>query len=327
MFFILVLMSLVYVFFSPNHFKQKSPYLFVISKGERFYSLTKKLKEEGIIAHELPMKLSAFLLGGAERITPGRYRIPDGISYLSLAQMLVRGEGDRQILTHIPDGASTETIAQRLGGLNICPRDSFFSYYRSPNITEKYNIKGDSLIGYLLPGTYSFYEHSRPEEILDTLLANFESYFDSTKVKLSTNLGLTKWQVITLASIVDAETNKDSEMPTVASVYLNRLQTGMKLQADPTLQFIRGGEWGRVDGKLLKKESKYNTYLHTGLPPGPINNPGKPAINSVLFAIQSNFLFFVADGTGGHTFSKTYAEHKKKAAQYVKRVYGKAGKK
>ncbi len=326
-FFALVFALLLYVFFSPNHFKTKSPHLIVINKGDSFFYLPKRLKDEGIIPRELPLKIAAFLLGGAERIIPGRYRIPDGISYIRLAEMLVRGEGDKQVLAIIPDGASTESIAKRLAALNICQRDSFYSYYRSLGITDKYKIKGDSLIGYLMPGTYTFYERSSPDEIIDTLLRSFELFFDSDKEKLSANLGLTKWQVTTLASIVNGETKKESEMPAIASVYLNRLRTGMKLQADPTLQFVRGGAWGRVDSQLLKKESKYNTYKYTGLPPGPINNPGKPAINAVLFAVQSNYLFFVADGTGGHSFSKNYAEHKKKAAEYIKRVYGKAGKK
>jgi UPF0755 protein len=126
---------------------------------------------------------------------------------------------------------------------------------------------------------------------------------------------------ITLASIVQGETQEESEMPVIAGVYMNRIAKRMKLEADPTVQYILpGGPKQRLLRSDLKTESPYNTYLHYGLPPGPINNPGIKAINAALNPEKHNYIFFVATGKGGHTFTSTYKEHLKAVAEYKKNV-------
>ncbi len=325
--FVLVFAWLVYVFFSPNYYTVAAPHYFVLHRGENFTVLTQRLKKEHVVKNTFVFKVAGVLLGGSARVVPGKYEIPNGLSYVALAEYFILGKCDREIAVHFPDGSSTEIIAARLAALGICHRDSFYAFYRSPESVRRYKIKADSLIGYLMPGDYTFYERSRPEDVVDSMVNNFNTFFDESKVELAENLGLSKKQLITLASIVDGETRKVSEMSVIAGVYLNRLRIGMKLQADPTLQFARGGPWGRVDGAALRINSPYNTYRYQGLPPGPIGNPGKAAINASLFPMRHDYLFFVADGTGGHTFSKSYTEHKKKASSYINRVYGHTGKK
>ena len=129
-------------------------------------------------------------------------------------------------------------------------------------------------------------------------------------------LGYSVHDIITLASIVEGETKKEEEMPVIAEVYYNRLKHGMKLEADPTIQYLIEGKWRRLLYEDLKTDSPYNTYLYSGLPPGPINNPGKSAILAAFYPDDNNYLYFVADGNGGHKFSSTYSEHLKNVRDY-----------
>ncbi len=127
---------------------------------------------------------------------------------------------------------------------------------------------------------------------------------------------------MTLASIVQGETNKTDEMPTIAGVYFNRLRVGMKLQADPTIQYLinnknsTDGKWKRLLYDDLKIESPYNTYKYAGLPPNPINNPGKAAILSVFYPEENDYFYFVADGSGGHKFAKNFSQHIRLVKEY-----------
>jgi UPF0755 protein len=321
-FFLVLFSYLIYIFFSPNYYEGSGPRAFVLHHGDTFSQLTAKLRQEHIIRHALPFRIAGTLMGGTTRIVPGKYVIPNGLSYMALIEYFINGNCDREIAVHFPDGSSTDIIAQRLAALAICPADSFYHFYHSRESVKLFNVKADSLIGYLLPGDYTFYERSQPSDIIDSMKQKFFAFFDKNKVELARNLGLSRYDVLKLASIVEGETKRSAEMPIIAGVYLNRLRIGMKLQADPTLQFAKGGHWGRVDRQLLKINSPYNTYKYAGLPPGPIDNPGKAAINATLFPVRHDYLYFVADGSGGHSFSRSYSEHKKKAIAYIKRVYG-----
>ncbi len=310
------------MFFIPSASPKGSEYKFIVKRGDTFSSIAKRLQDDKIISGIIPFRVSGMLLGGASKIIPGRYTIPVKFSYVSLAELFVKSICEKEISVRIPDGSSNITIAARLDAVLICPKDSVSKYIQSAKWKEKLKFSSDSLLGYLLPGEYTFFENTPTVEVIDSMLERFTNYFDKEKVQAAAALNLTPQQVVVLASIVDGETNKESEMPVIAGVYLNRLRIGMKLQADPTLQYARGGPWGRLDSKVLKMNSPYNTYKYLGLPPNAINNPGIPAINAVLNSERHEFLFFVADGTGGHTFSKTFSEHKKKADNYRKVTYG-----
>jgi UPF0755 protein len=138
---------------------------------------------------------------------------------------------------------------------------------------------------------------------------------DSLKLRAK-ELGYSVHEVLTLASIIEGETKKPEEMPVIAEVYYNRLKRGMKLEADPTIQYLIEGKWRRLLYKDLRKDNPYNTYMYYGLPPGPINNPGKTAILAALYPAEGDYLFFVADGNGGHKFARTYSEHLKNVREY-----------
>jgi UPF0755 protein len=138
---------------------------------------------------------------------------------------------------------------------------------------------------------------------------SFNNYFNDSMRIRAKELGYNLHQVLTVASIVDGETNKKSEMPVIAGVYYNRLRTGMRLQADPTVQYLIPGGWRRLTYDDLNINSPYNTYKFAGLPPGPINNPGKDAIRAALYPQNHKYMFFVADGNGGHKFAESYQQH------------------
>jgi UPF0755 protein len=207
-------------------------------------------------------------------------------------------------------------IAERLEGTNITPKAAFLDFVQQDTVLQYYHVRANSMMGYLLPGQYIFFQHSKPKEVVDKFHASFENFWsDSLKKQLSKS-GYSLHQVLTIASIVDGETHQVDEKARIAGVYMNRLKIGMRLQADPTVQFARNMPWGRLRAEDLKINSPYNTYRYGGLPPGPINNPGKNAILAVLYPERHGYLYFVADGTGHHHFSKSFSEHKQFAKNY-----------
>lgn len=170
-----------------------------------------------------------------------------------------------------------------------------------------------------LPDTYEFYYTATPKQVIDRLLAYYNSFWTPERLQKAGDLGLTPSQVITLASIVDEETAAPFEKPTIARLYLNRLKKGMKLQADPTVKFAVGDfTLRRILNQHLSTPSPYNTYLHEGLPPGPIRIPEKSTIDAVLNAPANNYLYMCAkeDFSGTHNFATTLEQHNANAARY-----------
>ena len=170
-----------------------------------------------------------------------------------------------------------------------------------------------------MPDTYVFAEGISEEQVMRFLIEQTLNIFKSDSVqKRMKELGLTRHQVLTLASIVEGEAMIDEERPLIASVYLNRLKIGMKLQADPTIQFLLPDGPRRLTYKDLQIDSPYNTYKYKGLPPGPINSPGYAAIEAALNPDKTNYLYFVADVDGRHIFSRTLREHNREKTRIKK---------
>lgn len=317
-FFIIVLSIFSYIFFSPNYFSGSSPKIVKVSKGESLEALAQNLYTEGIVSSKGNFKLAAYIYGATKRIKAARYHVPNGLSYLSLLDLFVSGKGDKVKAISFYGGISLKGICARLQSENIVDADSLHAFINNEKYLSKLNFKHSSLGGYLLPGEYDFYERSSSDEIVNEMYLAFQKFFvDSLKIQAK-KIGLTVHEIVTLASIVDGETNKKEEMSRIAGVYLNRLHGGMKLQADPTLQYLQTNGWKRLASKDLNIDSKYNTYKYFGLPPGPINNPGKDALLAVLYPEKHNYLFFVADTNRAHLFSKNFTEHKKLAQEYHK---------
>lgn len=315
-FFLLVFGVLAYLFFSPVY--EGPAVKFAVKPGTSSGKVIEQLLEQKILSARMPVKALFFLTGADKRIIPARYTITPGINLFSLVQLLTTGDGDKVRPVKIPDGASLTTLAKRIGTENITSADALDSLITLKATAESLGITAGSLRGYLLPDTYNFYEHSSPAEVLDSIFTRTMNYYRDSVAPRTEQTGYNLHQILTLAAIVDAETNFDDEMARIAGVYLNRLKIGMKLQADPTVQFAQPEGWKtRLKAEDLRINSLYNTYVYAGLPPGPINNPGKKAIQSVLNAEQHEYLFFVySPSEKRHAFSKTFAEHSRKAREY-----------
>jgi len=310
---------LLFTFLGPNYYEGESPKSFKIRKGETFSVVAYNLYRNGFIANPEGLKIAGFFLGAETKIKSGTYLIPSGLNYFQLVSLLIKGTPGKQIRITIPEGIWQHKLAELLQKKLNINKDEFMMLSSNKSFLKSLNIKADNLEGYLLPETYYFYEKTTVVEVIKRLKTAMDKIFEADSVKIQMKkLGLSKKEILTMASIVDGESNKKSEFKLIASVYYNRLKRGMKLQADPTIQYLKRTRRSRnkVYYKDLEIDSPYNTYKYGGLPPGPINNPGKDAILAALFPAETNYLFFVADGTGGHKFSSKLSEHNKNVRAY-----------
>lgn len=315
-FFLAVLAILYYIFFSSNYYEGKSPRKFEIRSGEALGTVADSLESQGIIPSSTNFKIAAFLYGAEKKIKAGRYYVPNGLSYLDLIDLFLFGKADYLRTVKIRGGSTIRYIGAKVKYELFVDSSDFVHKAYDKGFIDSLGLNESSMEGYLFPGMYEIYERSSPSEIIGIFYNGFKKFWvDSLSLKAD-SMGYTVHEILTIASIVEGETNNNNEMPVIASVYLNRLKRGMKLEADPTIQYLQPNGWKRLLYKDLKINSPYNTYLYKGLPPGPINNPGRDAILDVLYPADTDYLFFVANGEGGHNFSKTYSQHLRNVNKY-----------
>ncbi len=307
-----------YIFFTPNYYQGQSPVQFEIKKGETLSEIINNLYQDGIIPNKLNMRIAAFVSGADKSLRTARYEIPNGLSYIDLVKLFVDGKADFQKSAYIRDGLSIKWLAYTIKKDAEIDSASFVNLAYDKEFVDSLGIDAKNLEGYLMPGTYEFYERSPAREVIGKMYERFKNFMVDSLQQRVKETGYSIHDILTLASIVKGETNDKDEMPSIAEVYYNRLKIGMPLQADPTVQFVQPNGWKRLNYHDLRINSPYNTYRYKGLPPGPINNPGKAAILSALYPDTNKYLYFVADGKGGHTFSKSYSEHLKKVIKYRK---------
>ena len=281
-----------------------------IQRGMGTQAIGKYLEDENLIHTKYPFMVGAKLMNGAKPLQAGEFEIPAKASTAQILDILQNGKTIQRKFT-IPEGRTSWEIVQIL------------------NENEFLNgeIEGIPPEGSLMPDTYFFSKgDSRMEKIarMQSAMADFLATQESEILK---GLPLeTMEEVVILASIVEKETSVPGEYAKVAGVFLNRLRIGMPLQTDPTVIYgITGGKHQddgrgplgrRLLSRDLQQDTPYNTYTRTGLPPTPICNPGRAAISAVLNPADHEYLFFVADGTGGHAFAKNYKEHQANVAKW-----------
>jgi UPF0755 protein len=285
-----------------------------IEKGMSLNSVSNLLLENEIIVNQNIFKLKVITRGLASKIPTGRFLIDGKISDALLID-LIFNKGPIKLKLTIPEGSQSKNLFQDINTLLNTDYD-FNKYFNSTEILEQYKVDASSLEGYLYPDTYYLYHDSSPEEIIDILLSEFWKKFDENLQDRANQLGFSVHEVVTLASIIEGEAMLDSERSTISSVYHNRLKINMKLQADPTIQYIIPGPPKTLSNRDLRIKSDYNTYQNYGLPPGPINNPGIASIKAALYPEDTNFLFFVAQGDGSHAFTTNEKDHEE-----AKRIY------
>ena len=285
-----------------------------IEKGMSLNSVSNLLLENEIIVNQNIFKLKVITRGLASKIPTGRFLVDGKISDAKLID-LIFNKGPIKLKLTIPEGSQSKNLFKDINTLLNTDYD-FNKYFNSTEILEQYKVDASSLEGYLYPDTYYLYHDSSPEEIIDILLSEFWKKFDENLQDRANQLGFSVHEVVTLASIIEGEAMLDSERSTISSVYHNRLKINMKLQADPTIQYIIPGPPKTLSNRDLRIKSDYNTYQNYGLPPGPINNPGIASIKAALYPKDTNFLFFVAQGDGSHAFTTNEKDHEE-----AKRIY------
>ncbi len=286
-----------------------------VHRGTGFRSLLAELHRNGSISHTWPTLLTATLVPKLHNIKPGRYLIPPGMSNFGLLYYLHAHHQDEVRVT-LPEGLDIGKVAHILSQNLDLDSARFMATVSDRKWLARHGIEADNAEGYLFPGTYNFAWASTPEEAAGFLVGQFRHFYTDRLQKMAAQEGLGETELLTLASIVEAETPLDAEKSLVASVYLNRLKKNMRLQADPTVQYALGGAARRLYYKDLAADSPYNTYRHNGLPPGPICNPGAASILAVLTPAQSSFIYFVATGNGGHYFAGSLTEHQANIKTY-----------
>ena len=303
----------LYAFFGPNHWEGNPEKVVYVSRGEAFASIADSLTVKGIVRSKALFVFVAKVSGGISRLQVGKYVFHEGISNDEIYSSMRGGKGSLIAVT-VPEGLQARQQARLFGKTLGLDSARFMELVRDPDFISSLGIDGPSLEGYLLPDTYNFTWQHDEKDVIRRLVEEFHQFYNDSLQAREKSLGWTTNQVVTLASIVEGETRVAGERPVIAGVYLNRLRKGMRLEADPTIQFIIEDGPRRVYYGDLKIENPYNTYLHSGLPPGPVNSPGRASILSTLYPSVHRYLYFVANGSGGHWFSQTFAEHQ----HYVK---------
>lgn len=315
-FFSFLLTVFYFTFFTPNYYEGDSPKKFEIMKGEPFSDVVDSLFKKGIIPNKTNMKIAGFIYGAEKKVRAARYYIPNGLSYLDLLDLFISGEADFMRTVEIRDGLSIPWMAYTLKREVYVDSSDFVNLATNKIFVDSLGINKPTLEGYLMTGNHEIYERSSAREVIEKLYKSFWEFMNDSLQRRADSIGFTVHEVVTLASIIKGETSLPEEMPRISGVYHNRLRLGMLLQADPTVQYLLPGGWRRLLHKDLQINSPYNTYKYAGLPPGPINNPGKDAILAALYPENHKYLYFVADGNGGHKFSRTYSGHLRNVSEY-----------
>lgn len=292
---------------------------FTVIPGSSLQQIATDLEREGLCDRTWAFRAVARLDGRERGVRAGEFELPVGASPARLFRLLVEGPQVTRAVT-LPEGWSARRAASVLADSLGIAEPELVRLVEDPPADWRARLQipeGHGLEGYLFPQTYRFTRGLDARAVLETLLATLERALDDTLRAQIEAHTFSLHEVLTLASIVEAEATRDDERGRVAAVYLNRLAKGWKLEADPTVAYAAGKVGERLLLRDLQIESPYNTYRVPGLPPGPINNPGLASIRAVL-APEPDFdaMYFVADGAGGHRFSKTWEEHRRAVELY-----------
>jgi UPF0755 protein len=302
-----------------------APLPFTIEPGETAVTVAARLQEAGLIHDAELFRLYIRYYGVDAHLEAGDFDLRRNMTMLQLAEALQQARMEEVTVTVVP-GWRAEEVAEMLARENVLSGDAFLALARQG--TFAYAIladrpEGSSLEGYLYPETYRLPARATALDLVERMLKTFDQRFTPEMRQAIKAQGMTVYQAVTLASIVQREGVFADELPTIADVYLNRLALGMYLQADPTFQYARGYDaasgkwWAPFDIEDIELvPSPYNTFLNPGLPPGPICSPGQAALEAVAFPADTDYLFFYAKGDGTHAFAATYEEHLANQARY-----------
>ena len=297
--------------------------LFIVREGSTLKEVAASLERDGLVNARFPMIIWGKLHGYDRKIKAGEYRLNANMSPMEILERLRNGN----ILTYsvtIPEGFTVKQIADLLQEKGLCDKEAFLSSIHDAPVGKDGDIPVTDLEGYLYPDTYKLARGISPISIVHVMVERFNEKTAPLREKVKGS-GMTMNEIVTLASIVEKETGSAEERPVIASVFLNRLKKGMRLESDPTVIYGIENFNGNLTREDLNRPGPYNTYTERGLPAGPIANPGIDSIRAVLYPSETDFLFFVSKNDGTHHFSKTLREHNRAVQTYQKRSRKRSG--
>ncbi len=279
-----------------------------IHKGSTFREAAESLAAHGVVRSARLFSIYAKLRRRDRSLRWGTYVLRPGTSWEQTLDALRLGRGVIHVVT-IPEGLSIADIEPILIDALELGKDSLDLAVTDTSLLHRLDIPTRSLEGYLFPDTYIFPDKITARDAVRMMVDRFEHEWKPEWTQQARAMKMSRHDIVTLASIVEREVRRDEERPVVAAVYLNRLKIGMPMMADPTVTYALGKKPGRVTLKDLRVKSPYNTYLRSGLPPGPIASPGAASMRASLNPAKVPYKFFVAAADGHHEFRRTYAEH------------------
>ena len=285
-----------------------------VKEGDSFYSIINSLSNENKIKSPFIIKIYAKLTGLDLEVVPGSHTLDKGMSVKDIAKTLKDTNNANEITLTIPEGFNIEDIAARVEEKGICSKDEFLNAVKSyplPSYVKDNSDKRYNLEGFLFPDTYNFENGVEPQYIIKTMIKRFEEVWNEITQGLDIKEDNIE-NIINVASIIEKEARVDEDRPLIASVIYNRLKQNMPLQIDATVIYAHGYYIENVRNRHLAIESKYNTYLHKGLPVGPICNPGAPSIKAALHPSDTNYLFYLLASDDEHYFTDNYDDFLKK---------------
>lgn len=314
---ILLFVYACWMLFGPTVKVPEQKY-FYIHTGATYGQVKDSLLKNNIISNAFWFNKLASYSGFNKNVKAGKYQISDGMSIFSLVKMLRSGRQSPVNLV-ITKLRTKEDLAKKIGINFETDSLSVINFLNNNDSILQFEVDSNTVMTLVIPNTYTYKWNTSLTNIFKKLYNEEKKFWNETRKEQAQKLHLTPKEVYTLASIVEEETNRDEDKGKIASVYINRLRKGMKLAADPTIKFaMKDFSLKRIYFKYLSYPSPYNTYLHAGLPPGPINTPSIKTIDAVLNAPETDYLFFVArPNSGGFSdFSSTFKEHAAFAKAY-----------
>ncbi len=323
--YILIVIACVLLFaavkvFGPNTGTLRQGEFLYIHTGSNYAKLKTQLQDGGYVSDMSSFNLLAERAQLPAHLHPGKYRIRNGMSNFEIVRLLRSGRQTPVKL--VINKLRTKKDFINLLSTNLeADSNALHELFRDEHYLSQFGVDTNTMMCTVIPDTYEFFWNTNADKAYRKIEKNYAHFWDATRKEQAHIHGCTAVQATIIASIVDEETNISEDKPKIASVYINRLQKGMRLQADPTVKFAIGDfSIRRVTGEMLRYNSPYNTYQNDGLPPGPICTPSPGTIDAVLQAPKTSYIYFcaTADLSGHSAFASSYDEHEKNATAYRK---------
>lgn len=303
-----VFRAMVHVFLTPIDVNDPTPIFIEVSPGRTFRAIARDLEDKKLVRYWWSLEVLGRIKQGGAVINSGEYELFRQSNPVEILQKLMSGDTFKRRVT-VKEGVSMWAVGPLVEEAGLVTREDFERNLVDQQKLQVLGVQANSFEGYLFPETYFFSKPITSAQVIERMVREFDKNWDERFSQKAEQMHLTKHEVVTLASIIEKETGIASEQPIISSVIHNRLRLGMRLQMDPTVIYGLPNFNGNLTKADLERPSPYNTYVNYGLPPGPIANPGRGAIEAALFPATTQFIYFVADGSGGHFFSATLAEH------------------